>query len=87
MTVDQFVEKYRPDKLRVRAQGRPGDEPVYVVTRAGLELGRYFRGGATGRWRVMLPDGRPRADALLPDLLDSPDGALKLILQNHKMEN
>lgn len=86
MTVDQFVDKYLPDKLRVRRQGAPTGDPEFVVTRAGDELGRYFVGGATGKYRVLLPRGFGRADVLLPDLFDSAAGALKCILQAHKLE-
>ncbi len=87
MTVDQFVEKYRKNKLRVRRQGKPGDDGTFVLTREGDELGRYFKGGGTGKWRVLMPRGFGRSEILLPDLLESPAAAIKLILQNHKIED
>lgn len=87
MTVDEFVDKYRADKLRVRAQGHPVGTPDYIVTRGGAELGRFFLGVASQKYRVALsPAPGGRAEALLPDLFETAGDALKRILQAHGME-
>lgn len=71
--------------LRIRPMGRHPDV-TYRVYRGRELLGTYFLGGASRKWRVLMPDQLGRPVILLPDLYADAPAALKTIVQNHEPE-